>query len=329
MLLYLFNRFGPGAGDDDEDGRPNILEVNNATAASRAIFRYGPGMDEYVTVPMAFGMGIFNYIGGQLMAMSLGDIPPEEAGVNIVSGLWNFATPIKTEGTEGLSGPVSFLVPDVGFQTIYDLYENRNAFGSQIYTERNKYDTTPESELGREDTGEVWKFIARGMNSLFGGTSTVDSAGDAQPEKYRYIVQQLLGGAYGSGRDIVSLATDEAKPDQMLVNRIPIIKSFFGSGGKYVPMNKFYEDYDELNALYAVYNDEEPDSEKQAENEAKFPMQTDPEVMDAFGDALSELRKINKDNRDGDYASREAMLEAKNEVYENFNRVYAKAKREE
>jgi hypothetical protein len=329
MLLYLFNRFGPGAGDDDEDGRPNILEVNNATAASRAIFRYGPGMDEYATVPMAFGMGIFNYIGGQLMAMSLGDIPPEEAGVNIVSGLWNFATPIKTEGTEGLSGPVSFLVPDVGFQTIYDLYENRNAFGSQIYTERNKYDTTPESELGREDTGEVWKFIARGMNSLFGGTSTVDSAGDAQPEKYRYIVQQLLGGAYGSGRDIVSLATDEAKPDQMLLNRIPIIKSFFGSGGKYVPMNKFYEDYDELNALYAVYNDEEPDSEKQAENEAKFPMQTDPEVMDAFGDALSELRKINKDNRDGDYASREAVLEAKNEVYENFNRVYAKAKREE
>ena len=329
MLLYLFNRFGPGAGDDDEDGRPNILEVNNATAASRAIFRYGPGMDEYVTVPMAFGMGIFNYIGGQLMAMSLGDIPPEEAGVNIVSGLWNFATPIKTEGTEGLSGPISFIVPDVGFQTIYDLYENRNAFGSQIYTERNKYDTTPESELGREDTGEVWKFIARGMNSLFGGTSTVDSAGDAQPEKYRYIVQQLLGGAYGSGRDIVSLATDEAKPDQMLVNRIPIIKSFFGSGGKYVPMNKFYEDYDQLNALYAVYNDEEPDSEKQAENEAKFPMQTDPEVMDAFGDALSELRKINKDNRDGDYASREAVLEAKNEVYENFNRVYAKAKREE
>jgi hypothetical protein len=329
MLLYLFNRFGPGAGDDDEDGRPNILEVNNATAASRAIFRYGPGMDEYATVPMAFGMGIFNYIGGQLMAMSLGDIPPEEAGVNIVSGLWNFATPIKTEGTEGLSGPVSFLVPDVGFQTIYDLYENRNAFGSQIYTERNKYDTTPESELGREDTGEVWKFIARGMNSLFGGTSTVDSAGDAQPEKYRYIVQQLLGGAYGSGRDIVSLATDEAKPDQMLVNRIPIIKSFFGSGGKYVPMNKFYEDYDELNALYAVYNDEEPDSEKQAENKAKFPMQTDPKVMDAFGDALSKLRKINKDNRDGDYASREAVLEAKNEVYENFNRVYAKAKREE
>jgi hypothetical protein len=94
-------------------------------------------------------------------------------------------------------------------------------------------------------------------------------------------------------------------------------------------MNKFYEDYDRLNALYAVYNDEEPDPEKQAENEAKFPMQTDPEVMDAFGDALSELRKINKDNRDGDYASREAMLADKNKVYEDFNRVYAKAKRDE
>jgi hypothetical protein len=167
------------------------------------------------------------------------------------------------------------------------------------------------------------------MNSLAGGTDTVESWASMQPEQYRYIVQQFLGGAYGFGRDTVDLVAGEAKPDQMLLNRIPIIKSFFGRGGEFAPMNKFYEDYDRLNALYAVYNDEEPDSEKQAENEAKFPMQTDPEVMDAFGDALSELRKINKDNRDGDYASREAVLEAKNEVYENFNRVYAKAKRNE
>jgi hypothetical protein len=327
-LMYLFNRFGPGAGDDDEDGRPNILEVNNVTAQSRMIFRYGSGVNDYVAVPVAFGMGFFNYAGGQIMAAVLDDIPPEEAGFNIVSGFTNMASPIKTEGTEGLTSIVNFVFPDPA-QPFFDLIVNRSAFGSKIYSDKSQYGTLPKSELGREETGEVWKFIARGMNSLAGGTDTVEKWTSMQPEQYRYIVQQFLGGAYGFGRDTVDLVAGEAKPDQMLVNRIPIIKSFFGRGGEFAPMNKFYEDYDELNALYAVYNDEEPDSEKQAENEAKFPMQTDPEVMDAFGDALSELRKINKDNRDGDYASREAMLEAKNEVYENFNRVYAKAKREE
>jgi len=327
-LMYLFNRFGPGAGDDDEDGRPNILEVNNPTAQSRMIFRYGPGVNEYVAVPVAFGMGFFNYAGGQIMAAVLDDIPPEEAGFNIVSGFTNMASPIKTEGTEGLTSIVNFIIPDPT-QPLWDLVVNRSAFGSKIYSDKSEYGTLPKSELGREETGEVWKFIARGMNSLAGGTDTVESWASMQPEQYRYIVQQFLGGAYGFGRDTVDLVAGEAKPDQMLANRIPIIKSFFGRGGEFAPMNKFYEDYDQLNALYAVYNDEEPDSEKQAENEAKFPMQTDPEVMDAFGDALSELRKINKDNRDGDYASREAVLEAKNEVYENFNRVYAKAKRSE
>jgi hypothetical protein len=327
-LMYLFNRFGPGAGDDDEDGRPNILEVNNVTAQSRMIVRYGSGVNDYVAVPVAFGMGFFNYAGGQIMAAVLDDIPPEEAGFNIVSGFTNMASPIKTEGTEGLTSIVNFAIPDPA-QPLWDLVVNRSAFGSKIYSDKSQYGTLPKSELGREETGEVWKFIARGMNSLAGGTDTVEKWTSMQPEQYRYIVQQYLGGAYGFGRDTVDLVAGEAKPDQMLVNRIPIIKSFFGKGGEFAPMNKFYEDYDELNALYAVYNNEEPDPEKQAENEAKFPMQTNPEVMDAFGDALSELRKINKDNRDGDYASREAMLADKNKVYEDFNRVYAKAKRGE
>ena len=325
-LIYLFNRFGPGAGDDDEDGRPNILEVNNVTAQSRMIFRYGPGVNDYAAVPVAFGMGFFNYTGGQIMAAVLGDISPEEAGVNIVSGFTNMTSPIKTEGTEGLTSIVNFAIPDPA-QPLWDLVVNRNAFGSTIYTPKAEYGTLPQSELGREETGDVWKFIARGMNSLFGGTDTVESWAGVQPERYRYVVQQLLGGAYGFGRDTVDLVAGEAKPDQVLANRIPIIKSFFGRGGEFAPMNKFYEDYDRLSSLYAVYNDKEPDPEAQAENKAKFPMQTNPEVMDAFGDALSALRKINKDNKDDAYDSRESMLKDKNEVYKGFNRTYAEVKR--
>lgn len=325
-MLYLFNRFGPGAGDDDEDKRPNILEVNNATAQSRVILRYGPGVNDYVSVPVAFGMGFFNYAGGQFMAAILGDISPEEAGVNIVSGFTNMASPIKTEGTEGLTSIVNFAVPDP-VQPLWDLVANRTAFGSKIYADKPQYGTLPKSELGREETGEGWKFIARGINSLFGGTPTVESWASAQPEQYRYVVSQLLGGAYGVGRDTVALFTDEAKPDQTTVERIPILKSFFGKGGEYAPMNKFYEDYDRLAALYAVYNDEGRNEEK-AENEAKFPVQTDSRVMDAFGDAQSKLRSINEKNRNGEYGSREEMVEARNEVYKDFNRIYSEVKRE-
>ena len=93
-------------------------------------------------------------------------------------------------------------------------------------------------------------------------------------------------------------------------------------------MNKFYKDYDELSAIYAVYSAEEPDIEAQIENEEKFPVQADPSVMEAFGEAKSALRKISEKNRNEEYASREEMVEERNEVYKDFNRVYAEVKRE-
>lgn len=325
-LLYLFNRFGPGAGDDDEDGRPNILEVSNVTAQTRVILRYGPGVNQYVAAPVAFGTGYFNYVGGQVMAAALGDISPEEAGVNIVGGFTDMASPIKTEGTEGLTSIVNFVIPDP-VQPLWDLVANRSAFGSPIYREQ-EYSTTPKSELGREDTGEGWKFIAQGINSLTGGNATVEKWGSMQPEQYRYIVSQLLGGAYGIGRDTVALATEKGKPDQMLVDRLPIIKTFFGKGGEYAPMNKFYKDYDELRAIHSTYKKSEEEPEAWAENEAAFPVQADTRVMDAFDTALSEIQTINKDYRNGEYASVEDKRDALNEVYKEFNKTYSEVKRE-
>ena len=41
-------------------------------------------------------------------------------------------------------------------------------------------------------------------------------------------------------------------------------------------------------------------------------------AMEAFGDALSELRKINKDAKDDAYDSRESVLAAKNDVYKEL-----------
>jgi hypothetical protein len=325
-LLYLFNRFGPGAGDDDEDGIPNILEVGNVTAQTRIILRYGSGVNEYVAVPVAFGMGYFNYVGGQVMATVLGDISPVEAGVNIVGGFTDMASPIKTEGTEGLTSLFNFITPDPIIQPFMDLIRNRSAFGSSIYTEKG-YSTTPKSELGREDTGEGWKFIARGMNSLTGGNSTVEGWGSMQPEQYRYIVSQLLGGAYGVGRDTVALVTDEAKPGQMLVDRLPIIKTFFGKGGEYAPMNKFYTDYDELRAIHSTYTKSDAEPEAWAENQAMFPVQADTRVMDAFDTALSEIHSINDNARDGGYDKPQDKYDALNDVYKEFNQVYGEVKK--
>jgi hypothetical protein len=166
------------------------------------------------------------------------------------------------------------------------------------------------------------------MNSLFGGTDTVESAGSAQPEQYRYIAQQIFGGAYGFGRDTLDLLTGEAKPDKTLAERIPLVSTYFGKGGEYVPMNKFYQDYDRLKSIHSTYKKSDEEPEAWAENEAAFPVQADTRVMDAFDTALSEIQTINKDYREGNYASVQDKRDALNDVYKAFNQTYSEVKKE-
>jgi len=333
-LLYLFNRFVMG-GDDDEDGRPNILDVNNATAQSRIVLRYGEKTNDYVTIPVAFSMAYFNYVGGQITAASIGDISATEAGTNIMSAFINMASPIKADSGEGAPTTLAELAPDP-IQPFADLIANRNFFGSPIYTKQG-YQTTPRSELGREDTGAGWKMIARGLNAARGGTSSTSGWLDLQPEQYRYITEQYLGGLYGVGRDAVNLATTEGREGQTLTQRLPFVKSFVGKGGEFAPMNQYYKNTNksfgltskpDMDELYAIYNDEDFDEATWAELEEKYPLQTDERIIDAYNVASSELKALRRDYQDGLYESREEYYADTNEVYKAFNRLFNEVKKE-
>ena len=334
-MLYLFNRFGPGEGDDDEDERPNILDVSPATAQSRVVLRYGPNTNDYVTVPIAFGMAYFNYVGGQIMAAAIGDISAEAAATGIMSGFINMSSPLKAESSEGIGTSLAGAAPDL-VQPFADLIVNRNHFNSRIYTEQG-YSTTPKSELGKDDTGEIWKMVARGINAGTFGTKTTSGWMDLQPENYRYIIEQYLAGLYGVGRDTVNLAASEPKPGQNITDRLPFVKNFMGKGGEFAPMNNYYKNttrsfgvraQPDMDQLYDVYINNE-DSEDWQENVEKFPVQTDERVMEAFGVADADLKAIRKDWRDGYYeGDKEAYYDDMNEVYKEFNHIYGDVKKE-
>ena len=333
-MLYLYNRFGPGEGDDDDDKRPNILDVSPATAQSRIILRYGPTTNEYVTVPVAFGMAYFNYVGGQITAAALGDISSEAAATNIMSGFVNLASPIKAESSEGIGTSIAGLAPDT-LQPFADLIANRNHFNSRIYTEQG-YSTTPKSQLGKDDTGAIWKMVAQGVNAATGGTKTTSGWADLQPEQYRYIMEQYLSGLYGLGRDTVNLVANEPKPGQNITDRLPFVKSFMGKGGEFAPMNNYYKNttksfglraQPDMDQLYDVYVNNE-DTEDWKENQERYPVQTDERVMEAYGEADSDIKALRQDWRDGYYATKEEMYADLNEVYKTFNKVYGEVKKE-
>ena len=323
-LVQLWNYFT--GDDDDEDGRKNIYDVSDATRQSRTVIYYGPGTNDYVAIPMAFSLGFAKYAGEQFASAILGEISPMEAAVTTADAFRNMALPIKGSAAKDLgASALSIGLPDIT-QPFTDLYANTNFFGGKIYRE-NKFGNTPPSELGREDTAEVWKWIAQGVNSLSGGTSTVSDGFSRAPEWYEYLATQYGGGLANISGDILS-------------GKMPDLFKVGGKGGEYAPMSNFYENTDKMDAIYPTYKkvNGSPDAEEApeydetdeaalAENQAKFPLQTEPEIMEAYGTAVTELKAIRKADREGEYSSIEDKYDAMNEVYKEFNRTFNEVKK--
>jgi hypothetical protein len=215
-----------------------------------------------------------------------------------------------------------------------DILVNTNYFGSNIHNKQ--YDTSRAASAGgRESTAEAYKFIAMGINELAGGTSTVPSKwADWAPEDYRHLVEGYGGGAYGTAKDVVNFATVDNHGDKTLAQRIPILKSYVGSGSEYAPMNKYYKHVDRMDAIARV--DKNGSQDEKDENIAKFPVQTDPAVLDAYNESQSELDSLGRDQREAlsgveDSDQRRAILddyrEQKSVIFKDFNRIYNEAEK--
>jgi hypothetical protein len=325
VLAQLINYFVNG-GDDDEDGRKNIYDVSDATRQSRTVLYYGPGTNDYVAIPMAFSLGFAKYAGEQVTAAMLGDISPMEAAVTTTDAFRNMTLPIRGSAAKDLgASALSIALPDLT-QPFVDLGFNTNFFGGKIYRE-DKFGNTPPSELGREDTAEAWKWIARGANSVSGGTSTVTGDFSRAPEWYQYLATQFGGGLANVSGDVLS-------------GKMPDLFKVVGKGGEYAPMSNFYENTTDMGAIYPTYKkvngtpdaDEAPEYDETdeaalAENQERFPLQTQPEIMEAYGKATAELKEINKGYREGEYGSLDEKYDAMNEVYKEFNRTYNEVKK--
>ena len=326
VLAQLINYFVNG-GDDDEDGRKNIYDVSDATRQQRTVLYYGPGTNDYVAIPMAFSLGFAKYAGEQVTAAMLGDITPMEAAITTTDAFRNMTLPIRGSAAKDLgASALSIILPDLT-QPFVDLEFNTNFFGGRIYRE-DKFGNTPPSELGREDTAEVWKWIAQGANSLSGGTSTVTGDFSRAPEWYQYLATQYGGGLATVSGDVLS-------------GKMPDLFKVAGKGGEYAPMSNFYENTTDMGAIYPTYKkvngtpdaDEAPEYDETdeaalAENQAKFPLQSQPEIMEAYGKATTELKGINKGYREGEYGSLDEKYDAMDEVYKEFNRTYNEVKKQ-
>jgi hypothetical protein len=256
-----------------------------------------------------------------------GTIAPSEATTGLISGFTSLMLPTRIPGTDVQSVGTA-LTPLVGKPVMENLI-NRNFFGSPVYKERT-FDSAPRSELGYEGTGEGWKWLAKAMNDITGGSAAVSGKVDFQPEVYRHIIEGYFGGPYQLAKQMAGIKEAEGMAD------IPGIKSFVGTGGEYAPQSKYFENSAVVRQIVNRMSKLTP--EQQMAQGAEFYMDTDPRILDAYRAVDANLDRLNKEQKAviataQNDEERKAVLEyfraQKNEYYSAFNTIYNDVKREQ
>ena len=321
------------SGDDDDDGQENYLDQNATMRIGRSILYYGPGENDYVKVPIDPMLGYFKFVGNRIGDLMLGNASTGDVTSDLLFGAASVASPVRVPQADAPSALVA-ITPLVG-KPFAEAVANRNFFGGPIY-QSAQFDAAPASELGRPTTGEGWKWLARTMNDITGGSEAVKGKFDFQPEIYRHIIEGWLGGPYQLGKQVAGLPAAEGAAD------IPGVRSFVGTGGEYSAQTKYFENSSNVRQIMNRLSKLTP--EQQEAQGAEFFLDTDPRVIDAYQIVDKELDKINKEQREvlkymkdnpnefskGDEkVVLDQYLAEKTELYSAFNYVYNSVKKEQ
>jgi hypothetical protein len=294
---------------------------------NRLTLYYGSGADDYVKVPIDPMVGYFKFVGNRIGDLMADTITPGDATSGLLTGAIAVMSPLRIPQADLSSAAVAF-TPLVG-KPIMENVLNQNFFGSPIYQE-SQFDNAPASELGRATTGEGYKWLARTVNDITGGSEAVRGKIDLQPEIYRQMIEGYLGGPYQLAKQVTGLSEAEGAAD------IPGVKSFVGSGSEYAPQTQYFENSTIVRQITNRLNKLTP--EQQMAQGAEFSMDTDPRIMDAYKAVDTKLTQIRKEEKallaqatnDED---KQLVLDyyraQKNDYYSAFNFVYNAVKKEQ
>jgi len=334
----------PPCDDDDDDGRPNYMDIPDTTKQMNLIVRTGSGPDDYIAVPLGFMLAFPTYVGQKMTEAAYGAITDTAAAISmadalksVMAGAVGIFSPVKPTAGEASTAATAF-VPNI-VKPFADVMINRNYFDTPIYTEAFSNDRAA-SSLGREETGRIYKWMSNSLNNLTGGSGTIGGGTSFQPESFRYLFEAYAGGLYRTAEDTVTFITNDRNDDKPLQQRLPIVRAYVGKGGEYAAMNQFFKNTEDTFAapfvldqpnMGAIIRQQKHEPEQFEESRKKYPLRTDDEIIEAYAAAKKELDRIGReqreelagvDDRDTRIDILDGYREEKNEVYKEYNRTF-------
>lgn len=266
FAMTLFQMFEMG---DDDDGENKYDKLVGDRTAQRAIVIALPGGENTITIPMAYGLNIFGYLGSILAkATYRGMTGKRIEGGKLAGDFLNTAISSMSPIDPGKG--VQAAAPEL-MRIAMNMLNNTNDFGGKINYSLVDNASTPTNRpnftLTDEKTAGFYKATARALNALTGGGDY--DAGMVNPtgEHVKYAVEQALGGPAKVIAQSWALAEKVINGMDVRPGDIPVTNSFVRTNPvEKQQQPKYYEnleDFNNLTSRYKLVVDSGNDAEQQ------------------------------------------------------------------
>jgi hypothetical protein len=189
---------------DDDDELWYKKEIADYKKQRNQIIMTGP--KDYITIPLPYGMNLFNNTGMIAAEMALGVRDLDDGAMFLALSSQSSFSPISFgQGDNLIQAGVSTMMPTF-LKPATEVAFNSTYFGGKVYQEQYPFGTeVPDYTLSfraPEFIVEMNKYL----NELTGGKEYISGKGDFNPDPYYYLMLSLLGGAGKFAGDVVDLS---------------------------------------------------------------------------------------------------------------------------
>lgn len=193
---------------DDDDELWYKKEVADYKKQRNQIIMTGP--KDYITVPLPYGMNLFNNVGMIAAELALGVRDIDDGAMFLALSAQSSFSPISFgQGDNLIQAGVSTMMPTF-LKPATEVAFNSTYFGGKVYQDQYPFGTeVPDYTLSFR-APEFIVEMNRYLNELTGGKEYISGKGDFNPDPYYYLMLSLLGGAGKFTGDVVDLSVTGA-----------------------------------------------------------------------------------------------------------------------
>lgn len=218
MAAFMLAEMGRGGDDDDERDWRNIPDY---VKARNLVIKIG---DTQVTLPVAYGFGVFHSLGNAMSDVMHG-VDSEKAGINMADAMFEnfsvFGNPLVEQ-----DGKVEFH-PEQMTPTLIKMVtapaNNLDSLGRRIAPIKYQASKPDSENMTRALRGSTYASIAATLNDWTGGNNSQPGFVDVSPNVLKYWVTSITGGAGRFSSDIADAVTGGVVPE---IENVPVVRKF-------------------------------------------------------------------------------------------------------